>query len=205
MSQAFSIPYAGQDDFLAVAQALLPTGDAWPRDADALLTVLLNAAVSSQVRFHARAADLSEMEAMPFLSQDLLPAWEAAYGLPDPCTPLNPTVPQRQAAVKARMASNGGQTKAYFVAVAAALGYQITIETFQPAQYGVSTYGSPMYGAPWRFVWQVNVLNAAAFPAEYGQSVYGEPYVAYSGTQLTCVLNRLKPAYSILVMNYEGS
>lgn len=201
MSQ-LGIPFAAQPDFLAAAQALLPPGDAWPREADAELTVFLKLSVASLARVHARAADLTEIESVPFLSQDLLPAWEAVYGLPDPCTPLNATIPQRQAAVQARMASNGGQTQDYFIGVAAALGYAITITTFAPAQYGVTGYGAPWYGQNWNFVWQVNVPSLAAFPAKYGQSQYGEPYVAYSGTQLTCVLNRLKPAYSIIIMNY---
>ena len=205
MSQALSIPYADQDDFLAAAQALLPQGDAWPRDAEAILTQALNAAVGSLARVHARAADLTQREAVPFLSRDLLPAWEAEYGLPDPCTPLNSTIAQRQAAVLARMQSAGGQTEDYFIAVAKALGYDITITTFEPAQYGESHYGDLMYSDAYRFVWQVNALTAAAFPAQFGVSQYGDPYVAYSGEQLTCVLNRIKPAYSILIMNYgEG-
>lgn len=203
MNVNFAIPKAGQPDFLAAAQALLPPGDAWPTDETALLSQMLNAAVASMARLHARAGNLTEQEAVPWLAVELLPAWEAAYGLPDPCTPLNATVPQRQAAVLARIAASvPGQTAAVFVAVAAALGYQITVTTFQPAQFGVSTFGCEWYNDSWRYVWQVNAPTLAAFPAQFGTSQFGDPFEAYSGTQLTCVLNRIKPAYSVLIMNY---
>ncbi len=202
MSQSSAIPFAGQADFLAAAQALLPPGAAWPREADAMLTNLLTASTASLARVHARCADLSEREAVPFLSEELLSAWEAEYGLPDPCTPLNSTVPQRQAAVLARMASTGGSTAEYFINVAAALGYTINITTFSPAQCGVLTCGAPLYGAAWLFVWQVNAPGLAVFPFLAGSSRCGDPLNAYSGSQLSCVLNRIKPAYSILIINY---
>jgi uncharacterized protein YmfQ (DUF2313 family) len=204
MSAALSIPYAAQPDFLAAAQALLPTGDAWSRDPNAQLTLLLDAAVASLARVHSRIADLTEREAFPPISVELLPDWEQAYGLPDPCSPVNATIGQRQAAVAARIAATGGQSEAYFIGVALSLGYAITITTFDAAEYGVSTYGSPMYGSKWRYAWQVNAPQISIQYATYGNAVYGEPYDSFSDTQLACVLNRLKPTYSILIMNYEG-
>lgn len=203
MSQDLSIPFATQDDFLNVALALLPPGDAWPREQDALFTQMVNAAIATQARLHARAADLTEREVIPWTSEDLLPAWEAVYGLPDPCAPLNPTIPQRQAALKARFAASGNLTIDYYQQVAQSLGYTCTFETFRPAACGVFTCGSPLYGETWRFVLQVNVSGIAAFPFSCGVSVCGDPLVSYSDTQLSCVMNRIKPGYADLIMNYE--
>jgi uncharacterized protein YmfQ (DUF2313 family) len=186
MSGNFSIPRAAQPDFLAAAQALLPMGDAWTRDADANLTTLLNASVGWLARFHAAAATLTEQEAQPGTADELLPAWEAAYGLPDPCTPLSPTIAQRQAALLAKIAQTGKQSTAYYEEVAVLLGYTVNIATFTPFRFG-GLFGSLMYGEAWQFVWQVNVT---------GDSLG-------SGTQIGCVLNRIKPAYSVLIMNYE--
>ena len=76
MSQALSIPFLDQADFLAAAQAMLPPGDAWPVEADALLTTVLTARSASAARVHARAADLTEREAIPWNSVELLPDWK---------------------------------------------------------------------------------------------------------------------------------
>lgn len=62
-----------------------------------------------------------------------LPDWEREYSLPGPCSSGDGGVPVRQAAVRARFASQGGQSPAYFVCLAYSLGYQITIE--EPTQF----------------------------------------------------------------------
>ena len=202
MSDALAIQDLGQADFLNAGQQLLPYGDAWPVGMDAALTALLNASVAGLARVHEAAALLVEQEAVPWKSVALLPAWEAVYNLPDPCTPLNATIPQRQAAVQARVAAQGGQNDDYYVGIAAALGYSITITRFAPGLFGVSKFGDKFYPPLIRYTWQVNVAGQAAFPSKFGVNVFGDPFVAYSGSQLTCVLNRIKPAYSVLIMNY---
>ncbi len=62
-----------------------------------------------------------------------LPDWEREYGLPGPCASGYGGVPVRQAAVRARFASLGGQSPAYFICLAYSLGYQVTIE--EPTQF----------------------------------------------------------------------
>ena len=205
MSQSFSIPFADAADFLDASQNLLPDGDAWTTESNALLTTLLSASTASLARVHARAADLTERENLPWTAVELLPDWEAAYGLPDPCTPPNPSIQQRQAALKARVAASGGQSPDYFIEVGAGLGYTITIDELQPVRFESARFGALWFGAEYQFVWRVNVTNAAKFPARFGLSRFGDTYVSYSGQQLTCVLNRIKPAHTILIMNYEGS
>jgi len=201
MSQAASIPYASQADFLAAAQALLPPGDAWALEEDALLTALLNARAASAARVHERVADLTEAEQFPWMAVDLLPDWEAAYGLPDPCTPLNATIAQRQAAVAAKVASTGGQSPAYFEQVAAALGWTVTVTEFTPTRFG-ALFGTPFRGQQWQWTWQVNAPMIVAIPARFGEAYFGQLFVAESSSQLECVLNRLKPSHTVLLMNY---
>ncbi|MEE7460696.1 hypothetical protein MFUR16E_04780 [Methylobacterium fujisawaense] len=62
-----------------------------------------------------------------------LPDWEREYGLPGPCASGEGGVPVRQAAVRAKFASLGGQSPAYFVCLAYSLGYVVTIE--EPTQF----------------------------------------------------------------------
>lgn len=59
--------------------------------------------------------------------------WEREYGLPGPCATVTGGVPVRQAAVRAKYASLGGQSPAYWVCLAYSLGYTITIE--EPTQF----------------------------------------------------------------------
>jgi len=62
-----------------------------------------------------------------------LPDWERELGMPGLCASGEGGVPVRQAAVRAKFASFGGQSPAYFVCLAYSLGYRITIE--EPTQF----------------------------------------------------------------------
>jgi len=62
------------DDYLHQLQALLPSGPAWPRDRDAVLTQLLAAFAEEFARIDARTAQLIE-EADPRATYDLLADW----------------------------------------------------------------------------------------------------------------------------------
>ena len=104
-----------------------------------------------------------ERESDPAQTVELLEDWERAYGLPDHCTPLNATVQRRQAALVARIASQGAQSIAYYVSPAATLGYCITITEFQQLRAGSlssgltqgltrgSRVGDPLCGPVWRY------------------------------------------------------
>ena len=62
-----------------------------------------------------------------------LPDWERELGLPDLCSTAPQGTMARQAAVRAKFASYGGQSPAYFVCLAKSLGYDIAIE--EPTQF----------------------------------------------------------------------
>lgn len=65
----------------------LPQGQAWPRDPG---STLVNACLGLAHYYgfvDGRAADLLEIESDPRITVELLPDWEKAWGLPDPCFP----------------------------------------------------------------------------------------------------------------------
>ena len=62
-----------------------------------------------------------------------LPDWEKELGLPGPCTSGEGGLPVRQAAVRAKFGSVGGQSPGYFVCLAYSIGYSITID--EPTQF----------------------------------------------------------------------
>ncbi len=77
--------------------------------------------------FDARAADLLITESDPRSPLELLPDWERAFGLPDPCSIETPTIADRRAALINRMTIVGRQDRNFFISLAAAIGYTITI------------------------------------------------------------------------------
>ncbi len=180
------IAFAGVAEFTATMLAKLPPGDACAGD---LFADLVEGAAQSFADFHARAAQLSEVETVPSQTVELLPFWEADYGLPDHCTPLGATLQQRHNALLAKIVAIGGQSAGYFIAVAAALGYAITITR----------------GAVNSATWTINA-TAIAPPTVFraGESRAGDLLESFrTNTQLECVMNQIKPADSTLIFSYS--
>lgn len=182
---------AGQPEFLAGLQNLLPTGPAWPRDADAQLNQVLAAVADGLAALHASAGNLTEIEADPTQTFALLPDWESAFGLPDPCVPLNATIAQRRAALVARIVAQGGATPAYMVQVAAALGYTITVRN-----------GNSGDGAGWQHAWFVTAPTTTFSLFRTGSSAAGDYLTTYGNAMLECVLTSIKPAHTTLNFTY---
>ena len=186
--------------YLQQLQALLPCGPAWPRQNGAVLTELLRAWADEFARVDARGAQLLE-EADPRKTFELLADWERVAGLPDPCVGAGQSTSQRQQALAARISSLGGQSAAYYIAVALLLGYPITITEFRPHDCD-SDVEYPFYGDDWAYVWQVNAPTATAGDWSVEDSVDDD--LGYSGnTTLMCVLSRLKPAHTTVVYNFS--
>lgn len=188
-------------DYLQNLQALLPSGAAWPRDADAVLTGLLAALAEEFARADARARDLLD-EADPRTTLEMLPDWERVAGLPDPCSPADQSVQQRRDALVSRLTSRGGQSIAYFVARAAALGVGITVTEF--ALHDVeSDVDAPLYDMPWRRTWQVNSASLGEITLHTVEDTVDDPLEWWpSNAQLECIFRREKPAQTTVLFNY---
>lgn len=66
---------------------LLPQGLAWTREPDSTLGKTCRGLAEYWGFVDSRAADLLEIESDPRTTIELLPDWERAWGLPDPCFP----------------------------------------------------------------------------------------------------------------------
>lgn len=187
-------------DFLAGFQALLPTGPIWPREPDAAQTQTLLALVKGYTRNAARANNLL-IDAFPVAPVELLPDWEATLGLPDPCAGTAPTIQVRQQQVNARFIAAGGQSVAYFVQVAAALGYTITITQFAPSRFG-RPFGLAFGGVAWAHAWQINAPTFTIERFSFGHDAFGEPFSSWDNNVLQCELQRLAPAQTALIFSY---
>lgn len=190
-------------EYLHQMQALLPQGPAWPRDLDADLARLLSAFAEEFARIDAQVEKLTT-EADPRSTSDMITDWERVAGLPDSCVAeagqtLN--LAQRHAALVARLTTLGGQAKNYFIALAAALGYMITITEFRPFLAGQSCSGDAVT-TDWQFAWQVNTPTDTVVPFRAGEGVAGEPLNSWGNQLLECVISRLKPAHTIVIFAY---
>lgn len=180
--------------------ALLPRGRVWTSDAESNLGRLLAAWGAEFATAEERAgALLAELD--PRTTVEMIADWERMVGLPDPCTGSLDGLAQRRAAVFARLAELGAQTPAYYVSLAAALGYTVTISEFDAFTVGM-TVGLPLYGSDWQFAWQVNApANSVSYFA-VGQNVAGDPLATWGNVLLECVFQRAKPAHTVVLFAY---
>jgi uncharacterized protein YmfQ (DUF2313 family) len=189
------------DDYTRQLAALLPPGPAWTTDDDAAtLTLQLSAWAQEFARVQARAATLIE-EADPRGTYELLTDYERLFGLPTVCMyGIEQTLEQRHDALVSQMISVGGQSRAYFIALALAAGFIITITEFTPFTVGM-TVADPIYGVDWVFAWQV---NAATTTVVYFKMTSGvnEALAAWGNQLLECLINRYKPAHTIAIFSY---
>lgn len=189
-------------DWRLVLQGLMPRGRAWPRDPDAVQARFLGALGEPLAAQHARILDLLERESNPALAAEMLADWEAAYGLPDDCTGANADTAGRRGALLAKIIAQGGQSRAYFVAVAAQLGYAITIEEFRPFRVDIATVETPLYDTDWIFTWLVRAPETTVTEFQVERSTCEDPLRSWGNDSLECVLNRLKPARTAVLFAY---
>ncbi len=188
------------NDYLKQLQALLPQGAAWPREADANITKYLQAVADELARVEGRASVLID-EADPRTSSEMLSDWERVLGLPDPCITIAQTITQRRLSILNKLTTIGGQSRAYFIALAATLGQTITITEF--SSWHVNDHvNEPMHGLEWRFAWQVNGVEN---PVTYWKvtDAVNDPLAVWDNVALECMFNRLKPLHTILLFNYS--
>jgi uncharacterized protein YmfQ (DUF2313 family) len=183
-------------DFLWQFQRLLPRGRVWHRawgtlQGEALLTLM-----PTWARLHARLNALIA-EIFPCSTLELLPEWEATLGLPDECIGPLDTVQQRQAAVCAKFTARGGQSRQYFIDLAAAAGFEIDIFEYAPFRASMNTVGQPLNGEDWAFAWRIEAPPSTIVYFRTSSSTAGEPLAAWGNTTLMCLIERYAPAHTI--------
>lgn len=179
---------------------LLPRGAAWHAEG-AALGQLLDALAAEMARVDGRAAVLLR-EALPGTSSELLTDWERVLGLPDPCVTEPQTLSERRLAAHTRFTLAGGQSKAFFIALAASLGYTVTVEDF-PSAAAATSAGITFTGDGWAYSWRVNVAagtNVRTF--RVGQSSAGDPLRSWGDEQIECLIKRYAPAHTIVFIAY---
>lgn len=192
--------------YMTQLRGLLPQGEAWNTQKDSVLTKTLQIIAEELVKIHGRTGFLIE-EADPRAASELLQEWETIAGLPDSCTGPAETLQERRNRLVQKITNTGGQSKAFFIAIAVFLGYAITITEYRPFITGISQTGVGILngGHAVRYHWTVSVPNPRLTYFRTGVSTTGENLLSVArALDLECILNRLKPAHTNLIFNYEG-
>lgn len=191
-------------DYTAQLQALLPTGPAWTREPDATLTALLAGLAEELARADERIGELFE-EGDPRTAQEMMDDWERVLGLPDPCTASATTLAARQLIAWRKLAFQAGQTKAFYIALAASIGVEIEIIEFDPDVDDFDGSLTPLItGGKYRFVWRVNVLTATDYTLfRVGTSAVGDRLADGGAIDLECMILAARPAHTRVIFTYE--
>lgn len=189
-------------EYSRALQALIPTGLAWPRDPGGVQGAVIRALATGFQRSDNDAIALL-VGAFPKTATIMLTEWEKTLGLPDDCSIGEvDTIAKRQAAVVSKFISTGGQSRTYFIGIARALGYNITIKEYRQARAGLSVCSNGLNGDDWPFVWLVEAEETTISYARAGMSYCGDPLRSWGNRQLECRMNALAPSHTIVKFGY---
>jgi uncharacterized protein YmfQ (DUF2313 family) len=182
-------------DWVATTFDLLPRGIAWLRDATSNLGGLVSTYAGERQLLHQRALTLLNTEGVPTAAVELLPDWEQALGLPDPCRPLPGTQAQRWAAVADIFFADHPPTPANMIAWAKSAGWNITIREQTDFVADISR-GDEVVGES-DFTWVVSILDQVITYFIADRNVGDDPLFTFPDiTTLECVIRRAAPAHT---------
>lgn len=192
-----------KNDYATAIAALMPPGRAWPRKAKSVQAAVLRSLGQSFERSDSEAQRLL-VGAFPGTASTMLVEWEQTLGLPDDCAIGEIAgISDRQRAVVSKLISTGGLTISYFIRVARALGYEITITQFRPAMSGMSVCGDALNGDEWPFTWRINAPTETIKYAVAGGAYCTDPLASWGNKQLECAINKILPSHLRVFFNYS--
>ncbi|MGC1549432.1 MAG: putative phage tail protein [Rhodanobacter sp.] len=189
-------------DFHAALQNLMPRGRAWSKDPASIQDQTIACFAPSFERVTAAAIALIA-DAFPATALDMVPEWQLALGLPDPCAGPAPGLIQERQQIVARLTNSGGQSAAYFIAFAAAFGYTVTVTNDAPFRCGQSRAGQHVGSQDWFFSWVIHAPENTSEPFLCGQSTAGDPLGSTGNAVLQCELAVPVPAHTTLQFQYS--
>lgn len=186
-------------DYRQLLQKLLPPGSAFNREDQTKLADMLLAISDEWGRVDDMIARVLT-EADPREAVLLLTDWERITGLPDDCVMQIGTLQERRNAVALRLGTLGGQSAAYLIYLASLAGFTITITEFKPFVAG-SNAGDYLTNGDWQNTFRVNAPSQTVRYFTAG-SLTGESLASWGNQLLECIINRVKPAHTIVQYAY---
>jgi len=171
----------------------------------------------------ALAASLEPLRGLtPLAALEWLEDYERVYDLPGDCRQSGLLLQERLALLTIALAERAAINRAYFIWLAAQLGYAITIEEYDPFRAGFARAGeritnyetlftagsaagqSLRQGAPWQYVWMVHAQGDPTTIFRAGVSCAGEPLASWSNQLLECAVRNAAPAHTLVHFAYGG-
>lgn len=192
---------ASTADYANALRQLLPMGAAWETRGTPLGD-LVDALAAELARVEGRV-DVLLREADPGQASELLTDWERVLGLPDRCLTEAQTASERRASARTRYTLKGGQSAAFFIALAASMGYVVTVDDFATEAEAIAA-GITYTGDGWAYTWVVHVAAGTVVkPFRVGTGVVGDPLASWGVEELECVIKRFAPAHTIVLFAYD--
>ncbi len=188
---------------------LFPTGKAWNNKSvsSAVLYKLIQSLASEPCRIEARVDDLLK-EVDPNTTFELLEDWERLLGLPDECdhNADEMTLQERRQRVIQVLTTRGGQNEAFYKQLASNFGFDIDVIEVQdqpPFRAGISRAGDKLTNGDWRYAFIVKVPSSSLIKFRASLSRAGDPLQVVTNQTIECLLNKYKPAHSIVLFSFE--
>ena len=186
---------------LDLLKRLLPPVSVDPNGAAIALELAAEANVLNLAQWY---GDQILLEADPRTASLTLTDWERVYGLPDICVAaagITQSVSERRAALVALITMLGGQSPAFFIALAAVMGYAITISELHPQTTEDDTEYA-VQDEQYRFIWVVNasLYNLRELTTEDDTEM---ATAVWGNKLLECRINRFKPAHTLVLFAYS--
>lgn len=175
-------------EYRKLLQSLLPKGAFWSKSESSTFTQLLSAFGEELARVEQRGEDLIN-ETFSGTISELFTEWEIDFNIPVSGFNLAYTTENRRAEIKTKIIAVGQQNKEYFLEIASALGYTITITEFEKSLAGVITPGSSIISEDkCIFYWLVNIWVSDRNDAYIADLIYN--------------IEQKKPAHTIVLFRF---
>jgi uncharacterized protein YmfQ (DUF2313 family) len=189
------------ENYVQQLQSLLLLGKAWTRNVDSVLTNLLKGIAKEFARIDARADDLLR-ESDPRTTSELIEDWERVADLPDPCVTVAQTLEQRRVALTSKLTMQGGQSRKYFINLAASMGYpNATIDEYRPMNCN-DDCNDALYSADDRYFWTINLPSTSGIFVMNCNSTCNDALQAWGDEAIECRINKYKPAHTTAIFAY---
>lgn len=195
-----------REQYTELLKGLFPMGLAWPRSVVTRFHKLFQGMAEEFVRYDQRVGTDVLNEGDPSETLELLTDWERFVRLPDDLqTSLGETVDQRRRDILRKLTFRGGQSRQFFIDLAATFGYSVKIDETFPFRMGRGRMGDRLYDVDWIHHWRIVADSATATYFRMGQGRMGDRLRTFENGPLEAVIGSAKPAHTVLHFIYGGS